>query len=1680
MPAPAGAPDNPALEQHLDEMTRMRMHGASPEEITSYYAAQTANLRAHGVGEDEIRAYYGGMDPAPMHQNITQTVQQNQNSMGHTSWLDLFTQGLTNNSSVAALLGAKPIPYQGQGGMGGAVASALGETAGDLPISVGSAFWSGKGTTLALAKVPGLGETPAPEVAGGLTGAFNAGAGPQLIKSARDQWLAAGHQGWSAADFLQAHGVNAQAAVEAGKMGVASTVAEGVGGAAETALARAGVKGIAASGAKVASEATAFTAASATLHGQMPQAQDWVEGVVIMAAAHGAARLSGSTMRAWRGRLQQYYSTTGVDPVSAANQAAHDPVLMRQLAGEPAPPPRPGSSRTPTGPTHPALNPTGAPHPDQFVVPRVAGDFDTAVNFTLEHEGGKEVIDTNQRSVKWGINAADNPGVDVDHLTREGAAEIYKAKYWDAIGADSLPPNMRQAAFDTAVVEGVGRAKQWLSESGNDPQVFLEKRAAFEAKLARENPAKYGRFAEVWAKRVRDLGGNGAATDILGKDPTDPLTPEQMALLDNEGQPPEKPPEEPPHRENEPQPEGEPIKYEDALEHVSAHVADASSGDGWIAGGLKAAQQLYKEIFSVEHPINRLTNAVLQGAPLDDAANPMIMRRLAERSQEDGRYAINGDGHGNIGKMIDMQGNPTGGKSLAAIVDAVGDANDRNRFERGYLTARWARQMHSAGKETGLDPKMVEALIEHEEAGGVMPEGENLDEHIQRRGIGLEVGSKRVDQIGPHYNRKTNTIHMPDEAQAARQAEAYRGLTLDEVKAHELGHALARGFGEKIGEGDWTHLSEQDQERINDDLIVASRRFRPEFWKRGSGQTEHVSKPSELIADGIATWLTDPVARTRMPDFERVMRGAGVDVEKELGAKPEKWGTPFQQAADEITDYRNGTLRWLRDSGVINSETFRTLVSDKEFSAPGYRDLGNGKWGPAQASKGNVFNPLRAATGSERQVLPMLHSLMKETILRRQLAATNIANTTLANAGIGFGVAHEERAVDFNVVKTLGDLHQIDAEHNIEGLGDLSSQLAKSAGAAVPRDAMPVMRDGKMFAVKFNDDYKDVVPIVRGYDQNTQSLFFKIAAGITAIPRTLQTVANPAFSAHILGLDVMFQHLVNPDARNVLSSLVTGYGAAVRDPEGYDQWLRQGGAEHVFDHMSKNDYLKSVFKGDQQEGLLAGAWNAPQTAWHALQAWNRVNFAALRYGRFRQGLMAGESTERAAAASTESAYHRVGFGGQVLKAINAVMPFTSARMNGLEKTVRALMGGAPEVLSGGKLQNRTILGTKYSFAQTAIRSVAMLTVPAMISWLAFKDQEWYKAMPDWQKNNAWFVIPPIDGKTPPIPFGAPAPLLSAIFIGLPRMLAQSFLEDDPHAFDHWGGSAAASLLGPVALPTASVFEPVVEHITNHSFFRDQPLASPDAVKTVGTPEQFNHYSSAEAKALSRIVGGAGGLSPVVIDNYIRQWGGIAGAVSQTASNMVGDATSANQRPEAKPWELPPFSSYIERYPSASAQPIIDYYNRADKLESVHNSIVRLMKEGDLAGVQALAEQNPNAAAYHALRLQGEDNGIDPTPYLNALQGASDKADWNDLSLIKQGQDAMKAANQYVNNVYNNPRLTAQDKRQMLDLAFQQMQGISEQINDAMDRAHLNNSRPSSHQAPPPDSIQWQQPADLPQ
>jgi len=151
----------------------------------------------------------------------------------------------------------------------------------------------------------------------------------------------------------------------------------------------------------------------------------------------------------------------------------------------------------------------------------IGTDADSVIKWVIGVEGGFVADDAGKGNTNLGINATANPDVDVKNLTPAKAAEIYKERYWNGIGADKLPENMRAIAFDAAVNQGVSTANKLVAQANGDPQKLIDLRRAEYAKLISKNPGKYKQYENSWNARLdalqANLGSIGAVPKTLNE-----------------------------------------------------------------------------------------------------------------------------------------------------------------------------------------------------------------------------------------------------------------------------------------------------------------------------------------------------------------------------------------------------------------------------------------------------------------------------------------------------------------------------------------------------------------------------------------------------------------------------------------------------------------------------------------------------------------------------------------------------------------------------------------------------------------------------------------------------------------------------------------------------------------------------------------------------------------------------------------------------------------------------------------------------------------------------------------------------------------------------------------------------------------------------------------------------------
>lgn len=97
------------------------------------------------------------------------------------------------------------------------------------------------------------------------------------------------------------------------------------------------------------------------------------------------------------------------------------------------------------------------------------------------------------------------PVKDVKFLTKEEAIEVYYNDYWKKSGADKVENQIEALIlFDTAVLHGVGRAKQFYKESNGNFEKMIQLRKEYYLKRVKQNHTQKN-YLKGWNNRADNL-----------------------------------------------------------------------------------------------------------------------------------------------------------------------------------------------------------------------------------------------------------------------------------------------------------------------------------------------------------------------------------------------------------------------------------------------------------------------------------------------------------------------------------------------------------------------------------------------------------------------------------------------------------------------------------------------------------------------------------------------------------------------------------------------------------------------------------------------------------------------------------------------------------------------------------------------------------------------------------------------------------------------------------------------------------------------------------------------------------------------------------------------------------------------------------------------------------------------
>jgi hypothetical protein len=300
------------------------------------------------------------------------------------------------------------------------------------------------------------------------------------------------------------------------------------------------------------------------------------------------------------------------------------------------------------------------------------------------------------------------------------------------------------------------------------------------------------------------------------------------------------------------------------------------------------------------------------------------------------------------------------------------------------------------------------------------------------------------------------------------------------------------------------------------------------------------------------------------------------------------------------------------------------------------------------------------------------------------------------------------------------------------------------------------------------------------------------------------------------------------------------------------------------------------------------------------------------------------------------------------------VPFINARIQSDWRLVDALKGNIPGIT---KEQARKMLAMKVG---------KFATLTAVYAMTRSGDEDYENANDEVRNRN--FLIN-AGGIPLKIPVAPEYLALKAASEHTYRLLTDQEFEDGAKARKAIGAGLRNMLITPTdMMPT--IVTPMLENITNYSFFNDRALVSPTLQNLPANEQYVEGQSSEAAKFISDLGMDMFGdsFSPIKIDNVLRGTLGTVGQDAMFLTNWIAGSVSGEERPDVKLSQIPELGAAF--YDTEGSQRKNDYYDLRNKVMPIHQALLKYRSEGDYE--RAREYQKEHAAE---LRLVPQLNAI---------------------------------------------------------------------------------------------------------
>lgn len=641
----------------------------------------------------------------------------------------------------------------------------------------------------------------------------------------------------------------------------------------------------------------------------------------------------------------------------------------------------------------------------------------------------------------------------------------------------------------------------------------------------------------------------------------------------------------------------------------------------------------------------------------------------------------------------------------------------------------------------------------------------------------------------------------------------------------------------------------------------------------------------------------------------------------------------FQKAAKEIYKYQDYLLKMLVKEGMLTVKAYHTMRKMYPHYIPFFRDMSDVNMQSfLSGGKGfiDVSSPVKRLKGSTRDIIDPLESIVKNTFQFYNAVERNRVGRTFAKLA-------DKKGMGQIVERVKGDKAKTDNTFNVWENGE-----------KVTYETTP-----------------ELIETMRMLDKEKSNMLVKLfsypanwlRSGATLSPEFI--LRNPV--RDMIGAAIYSKH-------GFIPIVDTFKGLSMYLKKGKTYWeYKKSGAAHAAMVSLDRDYLGGQLRDImKRESKFTKLIKNPIEALRAMSEATEMATRLAEYDNARKGYtglgsrLFGKERKPLSAreAALESRDITLDFSrrGTHTKRFNQAVAFFNATIQGADKMARAF---------------------KEDPRGMTVKTMLYITLPSVMLWFMNKDDERYQEIPQWEKDTFW-IIPGKENM-----YRIPKPFEAGVLFGTAFERMLQYMDDEKNGrksvgFKGFGERVYDSLM-PSFMPTAVI--PIYEAMSNHSFFRQRNII-PQSQENLPARLQYGANTSEVAK----FVGDKINVSPYIVDNTIRGYGGGLAGLGLSGIDAVSGAKENNA---SKKWYEAPGLRGFTTAPYQSSNSVQRVYDDYKEQEKLHNEF----------------------------KLTGQR----PEGY-----------DAKEFAKLKNASDSLKGLNKASKAIINNERMSGEQKREQLD------------------------------------------------